>query len=75
MKKTKAIELLGGNATKAAITMDVSSAAISRWPDVLPPRIAQRVLGVYAGKMLPELGNLLTGKDAVEIGNHGNKVN
>jgi hypothetical protein len=43
MKKTQAIELLGGTAAAAAKAIGISSAAVSLWPDELPPRIADRV--------------------------------
>ncbi|WP_158534282.1 hypothetical protein [Paracidovorax avenae] len=53
MLKTKAIELLGGTTTAAAEAMGVSYQAVDKWPDRLPKRIADRVLGVYARKHLP----------------------
>lgn len=55
MRKQKAIELLGGTATAAAKAMGISYQAISGWPDELPPRIAERVLGVVAKKRYPAL--------------------
>lgn len=47
MLKTKAIELLGGTTQAAAKTMGVTYQAVEKWPEVLPQRIADRVLGVY----------------------------
>lgn len=43
MNKTEAIRLLGGTAAAAAKAIGITSAAVSLWPDVLPPRIADRV--------------------------------
>lgn len=43
MKKTDAIQLLGGSVAKAAEAIGINSQAISQWPEVLPPRIADRV--------------------------------
>lgn len=43
MLKTKAIELLGGSVSAAAEAIGVSYQAVDKWPDELPPRIADRV--------------------------------
>ncbi len=43
MEKSEAIDLLGGTRTSAAKAIGVKPQAISGWPDVLPPRIADRV--------------------------------
>ncbi len=43
MLKRDAIELLGGSVTSAAKECGVKPQAISGWPEVLPPRIADRV--------------------------------
>jgi transposase len=43
MKKETAIELLGGSVTEAAQAIGVSYHAVYRWPDVLSPRITDRV--------------------------------
>lgn len=43
MLKAQAIELLGGTVTAAADAIGVSYQAVVKWPDVLPPRIADRV--------------------------------
>ena len=53
MKKTYAIELLGGSITAAAKTIGISYQAISKWPDKLPPRIADRVYAVWGKKNMP----------------------
>lgn len=55
MKKIKAIELLGGTVSAAAKKLGVSYQAVDKWPDELPARIAERVMGVYARDKLPEL--------------------
>ncbi len=43
MLKTQAIELLGGNPTAAAKAIGITSQAVNDWPEVLPPRIKDRV--------------------------------
>ena len=43
MKKSEAIELLGGTVTSAARAIGISPAAVSVWPDELRPRVADRV--------------------------------
>lgn len=43
MTKAEAIALLGGTAAAAARAIGISPAAVSLWPDDLPPRIADRV--------------------------------
>lgn len=54
MKKSRALELLGGSVGAAAKSIGrISSAAISQWPDDLPPRIEDRVLAALARKHLP----------------------
>lgn len=42
-KKQAAIDLFGG-VTNTAKAVGVGSAAISNWPDILPPRILDRVI-------------------------------
>lgn len=53
MLKTTAIALLGGSIAAAAREIGVSYTAVSKWPDVLPARISDRVLAVQARKHLP----------------------
>lgn len=48
LKKADAIRQLGGTQTAAARRMGISCAAVSKWPDPLPQRIADRVRGVLA---------------------------
>lgn len=55
MLKTKAIELLGGSTAAAAEAIGVTYQAVMKWPDVLPDRIADRVLAALAKKHLPKL--------------------
>ena len=57
MLKTKAIELLGGTIASAASAMGVTYQAVDKWPDELPPRIAERVFGVIAMRRYPELAS------------------
>lgn len=44
MKKSTAIELLGGKVTKVARHLGCSTQAVYAWPDPLPRKIADRVL-------------------------------
>lgn len=55
MHKTQAIELLGGSITSAAKAIGISYQAVNKWPDELPPRIADRVYAVWGKKNMPEL--------------------
>ena len=64
MLKAKAIELLGGTTSAASEAIGISYQAVDKWPEVLPKRIAERVLGVYARKHLPP--DVLADFDATE---------
>lgn len=52
MKKTHALALLGGPAA-AADKLGISYQAVTKWPDVLPPRIADRVVAAVARQHMP----------------------
>lgn len=56
MQKTHAIELLGGTVGSAASAMGISHSAVSQWPDVLTPKLIDRVIA----------GCLRTGVDVPE---------
>lgn len=43
MRKVEAINLLGGSDVSAAEAVGVTRQAVTKWPDELPPRIADRV--------------------------------
>lgn len=43
MRKSEALELLGGSIAAAADAIGVSYQAVDKWPDELPRRIADRV--------------------------------
>jgi hypothetical protein len=59
VKKSKAIKLLGGGSVSAAAqAMGVSYQAIDKWPENLPRRIADRVLGAYVRLNDPEIARL-----------------
>jgi len=45
MRKQDAIQLLGGTTKDAAAVLGVTFQAVSKWPDQLPDRIADRVRG------------------------------
>ena len=53
MLKTQAIKLLGGSVAAAATKLGVSYQAVDKWPDELPPRIADRVVAAVARDHLP----------------------
>jgi transcriptional repressor of cell division inhibition gene dicB len=43
MRKSEALELLGGSIPAAADAIGVTYQAVDKWPDELPQRIADRV--------------------------------
>lgn len=43
MRKSEAINLLGGSVSEAAKAIGITPGAVSLWPDPLPKRIADRV--------------------------------
>lgn len=55
MNKSKAIEMLGGSVSAAAEAMGITYQAVDKWPNELPARIADRVLGVVAKTRYPKL--------------------
>jgi molybdenum-dependent DNA-binding transcriptional regulator ModE len=60
MHKPKAIELLGGTIASAAKAIGISYQAVDKWPEQLPPRIADRVLAAVARQRLgPELSDAM----------------
>lgn len=56
MLKIQAIKLFGETNSDAARAIGVTYQAIAKWPDVLPSRISDRVLGacVRLGKEIPQ---------------------
>lgn len=70
MRKSKALELLGGSVASAAKAVGVSYQAVEKWPDMLPGRIADRVVAALARtKFSPaELGI-----DALDASDRGDK--
>lgn len=63
MKKQDAIELLGGTTRTAAEVLGVTFQAVSKWPDPLPDRIADRVRGA-AARMKEQRGQEVEQKTA-----------
>lgn len=55
MIKSKAIELLGGTTAAAADAVGISYQAVDKWPEVLPDRIADRVMAAVARQRFPNL--------------------
>lgn len=66
MLKAKAIELLGGTIPAAAKAIGVSYQAVDKWPEQLPPRIADRVFAALARVHLPP--ELIAEADGAEGG-------
>lgn len=64
MLKQRAIELLGGTVSAAAVACGVTPSAISQWPAELPANIENRVLAALARKHLPPE---LLGADAAPL--------
>lgn len=54
MTKDEAVRLLGGSPTSAARAIGIASQAIYTWPDVLPKRVADRVLAAIVRQHLGE---------------------
>jgi len=53
MNKSDAIQILGGSIATTAKAIGTSYQAVSKWPDVLPRRIEDRVIAAIARKRLP----------------------
>ena len=71
MQKKHAIELLGGTVAAAAKEVGVSYQAVDKWPEMLPARIADRVLAAIARRLFPEL---IGTKGAPEVSAHTEEV-
>ena len=48
IRKTEAIEMLGGSTREVAAALGVSYQAVDKWPDVLSDKVADRVLAAWA---------------------------
>lgn len=55
MRSKQAIKILGGTPSAAAAAVEASVQAVAKWPDELPRRISDRVLGAYMRKNMPGL--------------------
>lgn len=53
MLKSDAIDLLGGEVSSAAEILGVSYQAVNKWPERLPRRISDRVLGACLRRGVP----------------------
>lgn len=72
MDKTLAIDMLGGTVVSAAQAIGISYQAVEKWPNPLPPRIADRVLAAMARKHLPpELIGLPPTPTTLEVSHAG----
>ncbi|CUJ53221.1 Uncharacterised protein [Achromobacter xylosoxidans] len=63
MKKSDAIQLLGGSITAAAKAIGVSYQAVNQWPDELSRAIEDRVIAAVA-RQNPKIQRLLSPKEA-----------
>lgn len=45
--------MLGGTVTKAAAAIGITPSAVTQWPEVLPPRLVDRVHAAIARRTLP----------------------
>lgn len=45
MKKSEALAIFGGSVQRCAETLGITVQAVGQWPDDLPTRISDRVLG------------------------------
>lgn len=60
MKRTTALELLGGTVASAAKAIGVTTQAVYAWDEELAPAIADRVIAAYARRFpSPEITELL----------------
>ena len=64
MEKVKALKALGG-ASAAAAAIGISAAAVSKWPAVLPRRIADRVVAALVRMGRPVPPDVLYGPAAI----------
>lgn len=64
MKKTEAIEQLGGSIAAAAKAIGVSYQAVNQWPQDLPTRIVDRVQAALYRKQLEETQPTTTTQEA-----------
>lgn len=53
MRKSTALERLGGTPSSAAKEIGITPQAVSGWPDELPPAITDRVVAAIARRLLP----------------------
>lgn len=53
MQKSEAIALLGGSVAEAAKAIQIKSSAVSQWPEVLPPRLQDRVIAACVRRDIP----------------------
>jgi len=58
MKKVDAIKLFG-NGQKTAKAVRVSKSSVSKWPEILPNRIADRVIAAACRQRIPIPEHLL----------------
>lgn len=65
MLKQYAIKLLGGTVAAAAEAIGVSYQAVDKWPELLPPRLADRVIAACVRKGIALPAEALTGAEPV----------
>ena len=52
MEKTLAYALLGGTLNSVARCIDISDQAVRKWPEILPPRISDRVIAAVINQLV-----------------------
>ncbi|MFG5775468.1 hypothetical protein ACFIQF_00185 [Comamonas sp. J-3] len=55
IRKSQAIEILGGSVSAAALAMGISYQAVDQWPELLSNRLCDRVLAAWARQHVRKL--------------------
>ena len=55
IRKSEAIEILGGSVSAAALAMGISYQAVDQWPETLSSRLCDRVLAAWARQHVRKL--------------------
>uniref|UniRef100_UPI00358FE8B0 Cro/CI family transcriptional regulator n=1 Tax=Variovorax boronicumulans TaxID=436515 RepID=UPI00358FE8B0 len=58
MLKTEAIHLFGGSKKDLAAALEITTQAVGQWPEELPRRISDRVIGAWTRQNMVALPNV-----------------
>ncbi|MFL9670466.1 Cro/CI family transcriptional regulator [Variovorax sp. AB1(2024)] len=58
MLKTEAIHLFGGSKKELAAALEITPQAVGQWPEELPRRISDRVIGAWTRQNMGALPNV-----------------